>query len=44
MADLGERCFPVDSTASAQDLCDELDMQFPRVVYFELLRACEASP
>ena len=47
MAGLGERRFAVDATASAQDLCDELDSQFAKLVYgggFELLRASEGCP
>ena len=46
MEGLGERHFAVDVIAGAQDLCDELDGNFPRLANgggFELLRACECS-
>ena len=47
MAGLGERRFAIDVASTAQDLCDALDSQFPRLVNgggFELLRASEGCP
>ena len=31
MAGIGERRFAVDSTATAQELCDELDSEYPKL-------------
>jgi hypothetical protein len=47
MAGLGECRFPVDSSATAQDLCDALEIQYPKLVEgggFELLRSEESCP
>jgi hypothetical protein len=47
MAGLGECRFPVDSSATAQDLCDALEVQYPKLVEgggFELLRSEESCP
>ena len=47
MAGIGERRFAVDSTATAQELCDALDSEYPKLSDaggFELLRAEEGCP
>ena len=47
MAGLGECCFPVDSSVTAHDLCDALEVQYPKFVEgggFELLRSEESCP
>ena len=46
LAGLGEKCFALDCNATAQDVYDVLEYQFPKLKEgggFELLRTCEGG-
>ena len=43
LAGLGEKRFALDRNATAQDVYDALEYQYPKLRGFELLRACEGG-